>query len=113
MCTKDKMSELAWPLREYIIQIARFDPSKGIPNVIDSYAKFREQLKAKGKAGDDETPQLLICGHGAVDDPDASIIYDQVIKLINSADYRHLLKDIVVMRLPPCDQRNVFFGSTK
>jgi len=41
---------------------------------------------------------------GAVDDPDASIIYDQVIKLINSADYKHLLKDIVVMRLPPSDQ---------
>lgn len=113
LCAKDKMPELAWPSREYIIQIARFDPSKGIPNVIDSYAKFRELLKTKGKVGDDKTPQLLICGHGAVDDPDASIIYDQVLKLINSADYRHLLKDIVVMRLPPSDQRKVFFGSIR
>jgi len=107
------MPELAWPSREYIIQISRFDPAKGIPNVIDSYAKFREQLKTRGKVDDDETPQLLLCGHGAVDDPDASIIYDQVIKLINSAEYRHILKDIVVMRLPPSDQRKVFFGSTR
>jgi hypothetical protein len=113
LCAKDKMPELAWPSRDYIIQIARFDPSKGIPNVVDSYAKFRELLKTKGKVGDDKAPQLLICGHGAVDDPDASIIYDQVLKLVNSADYRHLLKDISVMRLPPSDQRMVFFGSTR
>jgi hypothetical protein len=113
LCAKDKMPELAWPSRDYIIQIARFDPSKGIPNVIDSYAKFRELLKTKGKVDDVKTPQLLICGHGAVDDPDASIIYDQVIKLINSTSYSHLLEDIVVMRLPPSDQRKVFFGSTK
>ena len=112
LCVKDRMPELAWPSREYIIQVARFDPAKGIPNVIDSYAKFRDLLKTKGKVDDDETPQLLLCGHGAVDDPDASIIYDQIIKLINSADYRHLLKDIVVMRLPPSDQRMVFLYST-
>jgi len=113
LCVKEKMSELAWPSREYIIQIARFDPSKGIPNVIASYAKFRDLLKTRGKVDDSKIPQLLVCGHGAVDDPDASIIYDQLIKLINSADYRHLLKDIVVMRLPPSDQRKVFFDSTR
>jgi glycosyltransferase involved in cell wall biosynthesis len=113
LCVKEKMSELAWPSREYVIQIARFDPAKGIPNVIDSYAKFRDLLKTKGIVDEDETPQLLICGHGAVDDPDASIIYDQVLKLVNSPAYRHLLNDIVVMRLPPSDQRKVSFGSTR
>ncbi len=110
LCTKEKMTELAWPKRDYVVQIARFDPSKGIPNVIDSYAKFRELLKTKGKLDDEEEiPQLLICGHGAVDDPDASIIYDQVIKLIHSEPYRHLADDIIIMRLPPSDQRTFFF----
>lgn len=104
LCIKEKMSELGWPGRDYIVQIARFDPSKGIPNVVDSYAKFRELLRTKGRLDDDETPQLLICGHGAVDDPDASIIYDQVIRLIHSDAYRHLASDIVVLRLPPSDQ---------
>lgn len=104
LCAKEKMSELAWPARDYVVQVARFDPSKGIPNVIDSYAKFRELLKTKGKLEGDELPQLLICGHGAVDDPDASIIYDQVLKLIHSEAYRHLAKDIIVMRVPPSDQ---------
>ncbi|KAH8991044.1 trehalose synthase [Lactarius hatsudake] len=104
LCAKEKMTELAWPARDYVVQVARFDPSKGIPNVVDSYAKFRELLKTKGKLDGDDIPQLLICGHGAVDDPDASIIYDQVIKLIHSEAYRHLAKDIIVMRIPPSDQ---------
>jgi glycosyltransferase involved in cell wall biosynthesis len=111
LCLKEKMSELAWPSRDYVIQIARFDPSKGIPNVIDSYSKFRDLLRTKGKLDNDRVPQLLICGHGAVDDPDASIIYDQVLKLIHSDAYRHLIKDIIVMRLPPSDQRTLFIQS--
>jgi hypothetical protein len=78
----------------------------GIPSVIDSYAKFRKLLKTKApELGEDEHPQLLICGHGAVDDPDASIIYDQVMQLINSDSYVEYAQDIVVMRLPPSDQR--------
>jgi len=105
LCAKEKMNELKWPLREYVVQIARFDPAKGIPNVIDSYVKFRKLLEAAdGDSSEDDMPQLLICGHGAVDDPDASIIYDQVMHLIHSDDYREYAKDIVVMRLPPSDQ---------
>ena len=60
---KEKMNELGWPLRDYIVQIARFDPSKGIPNVIDSYARFRKLMAEKQP--DIEPPQMLICGHGA------------------------------------------------
>ncbi|KAK7014984.1 trehalose phosphorylase [Favolaschia claudopus] len=105
LCVKEKMNELQWPVRDYIVQVARFDPAKGIPNVIDSYARFRRLLKSsQSDLSDAEHPQLLICGHGAVDDPDASIIYDQVIQLIHSEAYREFAKDIVVMRLPPSDQ---------
>ncbi|KAJ7098055.1 trehalose phosphorylase [Mycena belliarum] len=103
LCIREKMHELQWPARDYIVQVARFDPAKGIPNVLDSYAKFRGLLKANPDFADDEHPQLLICGHGAVDDPDASIIYDQVIQLIAS-NYSEYARDIVVMRLPPSDQ---------
>lgn len=110
LCLKEKMHELKWPERDYIVQVARFDPSKGIPNVIDSYSRLRKLLKDAGKTPDEETPQLLICGHGAVDDPDASIIYDQVMNLIASDDYKQYAKDIVVMRLPPSDQRAFSFA---
>jgi len=98
------MYELKWPLRDYVVQVARFDPSKGIPNVIDSYAQFRQMLyKQSPELSADEHPQLLICGHGAVDDPDASIIYDETMQLI-ATKYNEYAKDIIVMRLPPSDQ---------
>ena len=109
LCIREKMNELKWPNRDYFIQIARFDPAKGIPNVIDSYARFRK-LYASRSTSEDDIPQLLICGHGAVDDPDASIIYDQVSQLIYSDAYNEYAKDIVVMRLPPSDQRKVMTG---
>ncbi|KAG5221170.1 Trehalose phosphorylase [Salix suchowensis] len=82
------------------------DPSKGIPNVVDSYYKFRNLLRTRSPEMDaSEHPQLLICGHGAVDDPDASIIYDQIMALVNSDPYKEYSQDIVVMRLPPSDER--------
>jgi glycosyltransferase involved in cell wall biosynthesis len=105
LCAKEKMNELKWPERDYIIQIARFDPAKGIPNVIDSYHKFRDLLKESSPdLTEEEHPQLLLCGHGAVDDPDASIIYDQVMQKLASEPHNKYAKDIVVMRLPPSDQ---------
>jgi len=105
LCAKEKMNELQWPIRDYVVQIARFDPAKGIPNVIDSYVKFRKLLKLHVPDLEEvDHPQLLLCGHGAVDDPDASIIYDQIMQLIASEPYKAYTKDIVVMRLPPSDQ---------
>lgn len=44
---------------QYIIQVARFDPAKGIPDVLKSYVEFRNQLFRKtGTASN--TPQLLM-----------------------------------------------------
>ncbi|KII88991.1 glycosyltransferase family 4 protein [Plicaturopsis crispa FD-325 SS-3] len=111
LCAKEKMNELEWPKRDYVVQIARFDPSKGIPDVIDSYARFRALLASEGK---DDKPQLLIGGHSAVDDPDASIIYDETMQLIYSEKYKEYAKDIVVVRVPPSDQLlNVLLANAK
>ena len=58
LCAKEKMHELKWPLRDYIVQIARFDPAKGIPNVIDSYVKFRKMLEADDVDHDEDDEDL-------------------------------------------------------
>lgn len=83
------------------MQIARFDPSKGILDVLDSYEKFYSRLVSERP--DLTPPKLLICGHGSVDDPDGAVIYDQVIDHIghNMPHIRHL---ICAMRLRPSDQ---------
>lgn len=69
--------------------------------MLDSYEKFYSRLcKAKPEL---IPPKLLICGHGSVDDPDGTLIYDEVIDHIERklSYIRHL---ICVMRLRPSDQ---------
>ena len=29
LCSEIRMSKLHWPVRDYIVQVARFDPAKG------------------------------------------------------------------------------------
>lgn len=86
---------------EYIAQIARFDPAKGIFDVLESYAKFYDQLAENSP--DTKPPKLLICGHGSVDDPDGTIIYDAVIDHVKNK-LQHLADYVCVMRLGPSDQ---------
>ena len=92
------MNELGWPMRDCVVHIARFHPSNAIPNLIDSYACFRKLLEEKAPSV--EPPQKLICGHSTVDDPDATIIYDQVMQLIHRT-YAEYAKVFVVIRCPP------------
>ncbi|KAK9469953.1 hypothetical protein V1512DRAFT_257400 [Lipomyces arxii] len=102
LCDEVKASKLAFPMRPYICQIARFDPSKGIPDVLESYRKLRlmmdEDLPLR------KIPQLVIAGHGAVDDPDGTVVYDEIMTIISGGEYAEIASDIVVMRLGPSDQ---------
>lgn len=46
---------------KYFVQVARFDPSKGIPDVIKSYAEFCRLLSIESNVKDnDSVPQLLM-----------------------------------------------------
>ncbi|KXG48776.1 Glycosyl transferase, family 1 [Penicillium griseofulvum] len=100
-CRNADMPTIQWPEDSYIVQIARFDPSKGIVDVLVSYEKFYNKLVAE--VPHVVPPKLLICGHGSVDDPDGAEIYDATIDYVDRKipDIRHL---ICVMRVRPCDQ---------
>ena len=95
MCQAQDLPQLSFPKREYIVQIARFDPSKGIPDVIRSYAKYREMVK---DTPSEQQLQLVIAGHGSIDDPDGTMIYDQTLDLIHK-EFKHFQNDIIVIRL--------------
>lgn len=84
-----------------MIQVARFDPSKGIPDLIKSYAEFRRLLARDHPRL--EAPQLVICGNGSVDDPDGTIVLDETMSTLEK-EYPHLISSISVMRLAPNDQ---------
>ncbi|KPI41550.1 Trehalose phosphorylase [Cyphellophora attinorum] len=101
-CRQQGASELVWPQRPYIAQVARFDPSKGIPDVLKSYSRFRGMC-SETNVPTENIPQLIVCGHGSVDDPDASRIYHASTDLIKE-NYDHLRDDIVLVRIGPSDQ---------
>lgn len=88
-------------LEDYIVQIARFDPSKGIQDVLISYEKFHTHLAAC--CPDLKPPKLLVCGHGSVDDPDGSVVYDATLDFI-ARHLAHIRSMICVMRIGPNDQ---------
>ncbi|KAJ6011279.1 hypothetical protein N7451_002691 [Penicillium sp. IBT 35674x] len=100
-CRLADMTTICYPDNKYIVQIARFDPSKGILDVLDSYEKFHDKLA--NARPDLVPPKLLVCGHGSVDDPDGAIIYDAVIDHIEN-NLPHLRHLICIMRLRPSDQ---------
>ncbi|KAF2463753.1 trehalose synthase (Ccg-9) [Lindgomyces ingoldianus] len=100
-CFKMRMFRLDHPHRKYIVQIARFDPAKGIPDVLASYAKLRREYMKDMER--EQTPQLVVAGHGAIDDPDATLIYDQTLNLLET-QYTDIKEDVIVMRLGPTDQ---------
>ncbi|GKZ37927.1 hypothetical protein AbraIFM66950_009790 [Aspergillus brasiliensis] len=105
ICTDADMPTIDYPAgfhtEQYIVQIARFDPAKGITDVLESYKRFHKQLSTRYP--DMRPPKLLICGHGSIDDPDGSVVYDAVLAHIDKR-MPHLANMICVVRLGPSDQ---------
>ncbi|KAI0401725.1 glycosyltransferase family 4 protein [Xylaria palmicola] len=101
-CASQQMTKLSYPQRCYIVQIARFDPAKGIPTVLDAYAEFRKMAE-KANMDLQDTPQLVIAGNSSIDDPDAGIVFDGALTQIKEK-YPELLNDIIIMRLQANDQ---------
>lgn len=100
-CRRQGLNTLQFPKRDYIVQIARFDPSKGIPDVLASYAKLRRQYFKATPA--EQTPQLVIAGHSSIDDPDGTMIFDQVMEAMDH-EYNDIAEGIVALRVGPIDQ---------
>lgn len=88
--------------RPYFIQIARFDPSKGFPDVIEAFRLFREKLSAE--MPDKEVPQLVIAGHRSVDDPDGDLIQTLIEKTLHKPTYDSIRDDVRCIKLPHIDQ---------
>ncbi len=89
--------------RPFITQIARFDPSKGIPDVLISYSKLRKKYATEGISLD-QTPQLVVAGHGAVDDPEGMPIFMETKRTLEIDPYKEIADDIKIVRFPHNDQ---------
>ena len=102
-CQRQHMATLEYPKRDYIVQVARFDPSKGIPHVLASYAEFRRNSRFCRDKRAEETPQLVICGHSSVDDPDGVMVLNETLSSLEN-EYSDIKDSVVIMRLGGNDQ---------
>jgi len=84
--------------RDFIVQLARFDPSKGIVDLLEAYRILRENLTST------ESPQLVIAGNGSIDDPDGVPIYQMIRGLLETSEYKDIASDIKVLRIKHMDQ---------
>jgi glycosyltransferase involved in cell wall biosynthesis len=81
-------------------QNARFDPSKGIHDVIRSYGLLRARLVKEGKP----VPQLVLAGFGSVDDVEGNEIYKDTRDFLGRPENRGFARDVKVVRLDTEDQ---------
>ncbi|TBU11481.1 glycosyltransferase [Hamiltosporidium tvaerminnensis] len=85
----------------YIVQIARFDPSKGIIDVIDAYVIYCKKYANKDNSN---IPRLILCGHGSVDDPEANTVYNNTLTYIKDKIDKEISSTIICVKIPPSDQ---------
>ncbi|KJX95513.1 trehalose synthase like protein [Zymoseptoria brevis] len=102
VCRGERSPTLAYPERDYIIQIARFDPAKGINDVLDAYAEFRHNSAFCHRKPASATPQLVLCGHASVDDPDGTMVFNGALDRLKR--YPELRDSVIIVRLRPSDQ---------
>ncbi len=84
--------------RPYLIQVSRFDPSKGIPDLIEAFCLLREKLGKKVR------PQLVIVGNGSIDDPDGLPVLSLIVEMLKKEKYKKYKDDIKTIRIPHVDQ---------
>ena len=57
-CDGRKIPKITFPARDYVIQVARFDPAKGIPDLVRSYGILRQRYMKDIPS--DKAPQLVM-----------------------------------------------------
>lgn len=88
---------------EYLLQISRFDPSKGLIDCIDV---FHEVCKKFDTPGTEEGKKLhlILAGHGSVDDPEGMAVFNYLKKYISKKEFENIRHRIKLVKVPPLDQ---------
>ncbi|ELQ76013.1 Glycosyltransferase [Trachipleistophora hominis] len=92
--------------KPYIVQISRFDPSKGQKDAIDVFSIVYKQLESRIKTVGDPLYDLhlVLCGHGSVDDPEGGLIFNELMAYLDEEKNAAVKNNIIVVKLPPLDQ---------
>ncbi|KAI9354358.1 hypothetical protein DFJ73DRAFT_827522 [Zopfochytrium polystomum] len=88
--------------RPYLLQVSRFDPSKGIPDVLEAYRILCKRIHRYIPMA--KVPQLIVTGVGSIDDPDGAPVFEEVKKKLDGDEFNSCRNDVILARLPPSDQ---------
>jgi hypothetical protein len=65
-------------------------------DLLAGYLQFRQKVEEAGKGGDDgdvkRPPQLIVVGHGSIDDPDGTRIYEELHEVSQSSWDQRLIE---------------------
>ncbi|KAK5119254.1 hypothetical protein LTR85_007868 [Meristemomyces frigidus] len=103
LCRHERVATLAYPRRDYIIQIACCEPFKGMEDALAAYAEFKRRSQFCANKHPDQVPQLVLCGHISTSNPDRTSIFNKVSASLEK-DYPELKDSVIIMRLGPSDQ---------
>ncbi|TKA83879.1 hypothetical protein B0A55_00126 [Friedmanniomyces simplex] len=103
VCRHECMPTLAYPGRDFIVQIAPFERSEGVADALAAYAAFRRQSRFCAGKTVEQTPQLVLCSRSSMCGPDQTTVLDQAVTLL-LGEYSALEGSVIIVRLPPCDQ---------
>lgn len=93
---------LQYPHRQFIVQLSRFDPSKGQLDALECFRMLRERLDSTVPLS--RLPQLVLAGHGSVDDPDGTVVFQQLMERLSDERFDRVRQDVLIARLPPEDR---------
>lgn len=88
--------------RGYFILVARFDESKGMPQALEAYAKYREEMARQG-VPESQIKQLLLVGNGSTDDPSGKPQLELMMNL-RSNEFAYIKDDVKIARVPHNDR---------
>jgi glycosyltransferase involved in cell wall biosynthesis len=87
--------------RPYIVLIARFDESKGMPQGMDAYARARQRMIDQG-VSEADLPQFVLLGNGSADDPSGPVMLNEMMRL-RSEQPADIQDDLKIVRVPHND----------
>ncbi|KAG0642275.1 hypothetical protein HOY80DRAFT_1107197 [Tuber brumale] len=86
-CNEIGMNQLLYSTKGYNTRIMKFDPSKGIPDVLESYRKLCARMIGDAPQKLPVVIDIFSCEHGVVYDPDALILLAKTMELLSQLRY--------------------------
>ncbi|KRH95253.1 Glycosyltransferase [Pseudoloma neurophilia] len=88
---------------DYILQISRFDPSKGLIDCIEVFASVCDHLESRQK-NNQKPLYLILAGHGSVDDPEGTTVFNYMVDFLQQERLSKIRDRVKLVKVPPLDQ---------